>query len=311
MNILGICSIAVDTIAHVDHLPIRDSFCTVTKSERMQGGSGTNVLVQAAKLGAATGVVTQIAKDADSDWIMDNLHRCGIDSRGVYRRAGQYEAPSCLIYVDPHGEKMLVVSAEKRLPALTEEQADLSLIEESDIVYLDLNPAPMSMTAAQQAHKAGKKVVLNYQEDLDSILSRGIDRSFLTEILQYVTVFAPCQEAIKALSGSDDVDDQAAYIRQYFHGLIILTLGRDGLVAWDQDDKKIIVPALSIDASDTTGAGDSFIGSFMVAYLIHQQPLLESLQYSTACAAYTCMDFGAQASPTAEQLHSFMEKHRQ
>lgn len=311
MDILGVCSIAVDTIRHVDHLPILDSFCTVLTSERLQGGSGTNVLVQAAKLGAATGVVTQVAKDEDSDWIMKNLDHCGIDSRGVVRTGGEYVAPACLIYVDPHGEKMLVVSNEKRLPPLTEDQADLSLIDESDIVYLDLNPAPMSMAAAQRAHGLGKKVVLNYQEDLESILSRGIDRKFLTDILQYVTVFAPCQEAIKGLSGSEKVDDQAAYIRQYYQGLIVLTLGTNGLVAWNCDNEKIIVPALSIDAVDTTGAGDSFIGSFMVDYLIRHCPLRESLEYSTACAAYTCRDFGAQASPDTEQLRAFIQEHGQ
>ncbi|AEB07289.1 PfkB domain protein [Coriobacterium glomerans PW2] len=307
MNILGVCSIAVDTICQVDHLPIKDSFCNVLSSERLQGGSGTNVLVQAAKLGASTGVITQVAQDADSDWIMDNLARRGIDSRGVVRRPGEFDAPSCLIYVDPHGEKMLVVSREHRLPPLEEERADLSLIEEADIVYLDLNPAELNMAAAQRAHAAGKKVVINFQEDLESILSQGVDRTFLTDILAYVDVFAPCQEAIRALSGSDELSGQVEFIRRYYPGLIVLTLGAQGVVAYDERDREIRIPAVAIEARDTTGAGDSFIGSFMVSHLVEHMDLKAALWYSTWCAAYTCLDFGAQASPTAEQVQRFME----
>lgn len=309
MDILGMCSIAIDTLKSVDHLPIKDSFCSVLSTQQQQGGSGTNVLVQAQKLDTQTGVITKISTDEDSNKIMSNLDQLGIDSRGVFRQTGNYLAPSCLIYIDPQGEKMLIVDKENALPPLTENQAKLSLINESDVLYLDFNPAQLTPDAAKMAYNQGKEVVLNIQDDMETVRSRHITDQEILDMLKYVTVFAPCQEGIKGLSGAEKVSEQIKFIRKYYSGLIILTLGSAGLVAIDKNNEVYKLPAYNIQAQDTTGAGDSFIGSFMAFYLVKKYNLEKSLRYSTACSAYTCLSFGAQVSPTMSQVESFMAEN--
>ena len=129
------------------------------------------------------------------------------------------------------------------------------------------------------------------------------------DMLVDVDVFAPCQEAIRALSGADDIEGQLAFIRRYHHGLVVLTLGERGVVAFDEDDRRYEVAAYDIDPKDTTGAGDSFIGAFMVEYLVRCHALGEALRYATACAALTCTRFGAQSSPDLDEVAAFIEKH--
>lgn len=310
MDILGVCSIALDTLSSVDHLPIKDSFCTVLKTQKAQGGSGTNVLVQSQRVGAQTGVVTKIAMDADSDQILRNLKQVGIDSRGVYRQAGQYAAPHCLIYIDPEGEKPLILDKLTELPPLNHAEADLSLIDETQVVYVDLCPAPLGLEVMKLAKQKGKQVVLNIQDNMDTVRARHVTDEEILDALQYLDVFAPCQEGIKGLSGETEVDQQIAFIRQYYQGLIILTLGARGLVAVDEQDQRYDIPAYQLDAVDTTGAGDAFIGSFMANYLVQKQPLEAALKFATSCAAYTCLDFGAQASPTTKQVQAFQNKYQ-
>jgi sugar/nucleoside kinase (ribokinase family) len=313
MDILGLGGSALDTIKIVDHLPIRDGFCTVNTTMRMLGGSGTNVLVQAQRLGAQTASISKIADDEDSDLIFNALQRSGVDTRGVIRQTGGFQAPHCLIYVDEHGEKALVLDADggRGLPPVSESEAQLGLIEEASILYLDLTPAVLSKTAAKQAKASGKLVVLNMQEDFSTVLAKGVDREFLIDFLQYVDVFAPCQEGIAPFAGSYDIDRQFTFIREYFQGLIVLTQGSAGASALDELGQRCDVPAFDIEAKDTTGAGDSFIAAFMVEHLLRDHALKQSLLYASACAALTCMEYGALSSPTSSQVERFLHSIQQ
>lgn len=308
MDILGLGGSALDTIKVVDHLPIRDGFCTVHTTMRMLGGSGTNVLVQAQRLGAQTASISKIADDSDSDLIFNGLRDIGVDTRGVIRQSGGFQAPHCLIYVDEQGEKALVLDSDggKGLPAISQSEASLDLIDETSILYVDLTPADLSLVAVKRAKALGKLVVFNMQEDFSTVLAKGIDRQFLIEFLQYVDVFAPCQEGIAPFAGSSDIDVQVAFIRQYFQGLIVLTRGSAGVSAVDELGQRCDIPAFDIEAKDTTGAGDSFIAAFMVEHLLRDQSLESSLLFASACAALTCMNYGALSSPMRSDVEQFL-----
>lgn len=308
MDILGICSIALDSISKVDHLPILDSFCTVLSTQKLHGGSGANVMVQSHKIGSNIGIITQVANDSDSDLILKNLDDLQIDRRGVYRNDSKFgKAPSCLIYVDPKGEKELVLDKPSSLTPMTLDQINVDLIEEADVVYLDFNPALPTPELAKIANKKGKKVVLNIQDNMDTIRDRGVEDDNILNSLQYLEVFAPSQEGIKGLSGQTDPEKQITFIRKYYKGLIILTLGTSGLIAVDESDKLYRLPAFEVEAVDTTGAGDSFIGSFMVAYLVRGMALEDSLEFSSASAALTCTKMGAQSSPIFDEVEKFLQ----
>lgn len=309
VDILAVCGIALDIVAKVDHLPVLDGFCSVLSTQRQYGGGGMNVLIQASRLDARTGIITRLAYDEDTDFLISNMERLNIDHRGVIRQKGDYKTPSCLIYVDPEGRKMMVGDRDRLPDPIGGDEFPFDLIGQSDIVYLDFNPAKLTPDIARYAKQHGKTVVLNFQDGLDSVTGRGITAEQTLGMLEDVDVFAPCQEAIRALSGTDDVDRQFEFIRGYHHGLIVLTLGSRGVVAFDEDDRRYEVPAYDIDPVDTTGAGDSFIGAFMTEHLVHGVSLVRSLQYATACAALTCSSLGAQSSPQRERVDAFIAEH--
>ena len=52
-QVWGIGTLAMDVLMKVDTLPKEDGFCMVESTEHQPGGSGTNVMVQMARLGAA------------------------------------------------------------------------------------------------------------------------------------------------------------------------------------------------------------------------------------------------------------------
>lgn len=87
--------------------------------------------------------------------------------------------------------------------------------------------------------------------------------------------------------------------------LLIITLGRNGSVLFDADNA-IHVKSLEVEAIETTGAGDSYIGAF-AARLLMGDDFAASAGYASAAAAVTVTKIGAlSAMPTARELEAIV-----
>lgn len=81
---------------------------------------------------------------------------------------------------------------------------------------------------------------------------------------------------------------------------VIITLGKDGALLWEQGKEKAKVDVPKIDQKDvvdTTGAGDAFVGSlafFLTSGLAPSLP--EAVSRSCQVASLTVMKKGTQAS---------------
>jgi sugar/nucleoside kinase (ribokinase family) len=83
--------------------------------------------------------------------------------------------------------------------------------------------------------------------------------------------------------------------------MLVLTRGERGAVALS-GDRVLEVPALEIQAVDTTGAGDVFRGAFAAA-LLEGLGARETLAFASAAAGLACLGRGAQgALPARDQV---------
>ena len=58
----------------------------------------------------------------------------------------------------------------------------------------------------------------------------------------------------------------------------------------------------NVKAVDTTGAGDSYMGSFIYSYCLKGKGLEESMRFASPRAAHTCTGLGARFSPKLEEV---------
>jgi len=73
-----------------------------------------------------------------------------------------------------------------------------------------------------------------------------------------------------------------------------------------EGDRLVHVPAFSVEAVDTTGAGDVFRGSFIYAYL-NGWSIDDTLRFANAAAAVSCTRLGAIASvPSLEEAEALI-----
>ena len=83
----------------------------------------------------------------------------------------------------------------------------------------------------------------------------------------------------------------------------IITMGKSGAVI-SNGQKHEVIPSEKVNAIETTGAGDSFIGGIIYA-LNHEMDLFDACRFATKCSAVTVSRVGAQDSmPTLKDLNT-------
>ena len=297
MDIYGLGTFAVDVLMKVDKLPGADSFCVVKSTERQPGGSGTNVIVQCARLGAKCGYIACVGDDGLGQEVIDSLAGEGVDTSLMYLKPGKITLHTDIV-IDDAGDKFIMLNMGSSFCALEKDEIREEAIAASKAYYTDLVPYGQALHGLKLARKNGVKTVYNMQVGLDTMIGLGCTREDVLEALQYVDVFAPCQEGLHGLTGTKDLDACVKFLRPYCKGVLVFTQGKQGSVAYDAENRRYHADCVPVTAVDTTGAGDSYIGAFMVAYNLTDYDLEKAMRFASACAAYTCTGVGARFSPT-------------
>ena len=307
MDIVAVATYAMDVLMQVDRLPGEDGFAVVTQNTSMPGGSGTNVLVQAARLGAQCGFLGLVGDDTLGEAILASLRSEGITTSAVCRKEKGISLHTDIV-VDSEGKKFILLTMGDAFLNYDVSQLDTRAIQAAKIFYTDLLPVAPAREGLRLAKAAGRKTGFNMQLDLNGMEGFGATRECILESLSDVDLFAPCRSGLYQLCGTEDLDACLAFLRPYFKGTLLVTLGSEGSVAYDANDRRFSQPILPIHAVDTTGAGDAYMGGMLYAYLLRGMPLSEAMAFSTVCSAVTCQSLGARSGPTLAQVEAFRNR---
>ena len=306
IDVFGLGTLATDVLIRVDKLPAADGFCVVQNSTKQPGGSGTNVIVQLARLGASCTYAGEVGDDSLGRAVLESLTQEGVDTTPMVVRPGGETLHTDIVIADD-GEKFIMLNLGDAFAALTSADVDFDRLRRARVLYTDLLPKEPALAALATAREAGVATVVNVQVDLMTMQGFGHEASDILGALPLIDVFAPCRAALFALCDSENPDECAAYLRRHgAAGTLLFTLGSAGSVAYAPDGMRVDVPALPVQAVDTTGAGDSYLGGFTHAYCLEGQPLPEAMAFATACAAHTVGGLGARFSPTMAQVRAEM-----
>ena len=248
------------------------------------GGKGANQAVIAAQCGAEIHFVGKLGKDLFGDSISENFKQLGIDAKYVERS----ETPNGVahIWVDANGENRIVIIPganyeieSKKATEAIESIANLAVVVAQCEIKQDVTLAAFSAAKAR-----GCMTILNpapYQP-----LSK--------ELLELTDWIIPNETEFKELHGhapsSDDV------LRGFRPGKnSIVTLGSEGAVLITSDGNLTRVSAPKVNAVDTTGAGDAFVGVFAFA-LASGKNAEDAMKLGIKVASMSVTQKGAQSS---------------
>jgi len=293
----------VDLITYVNRMPVKGETVEAPSFEMGHGGKGANQAVAAAKLGAAVVMVTAVGDDMFADATVKNLERLGIDTRYVRRVAGKSSGVAPIM-VEPNGENsiLIVKGANADLsPADIDRAADV--LKTCDLILLQLEiPLETVYAAIAFGKRHGVRTVLNPAPATPDL---AVDK------IRDVTFFTPNETELAILTGMP-VDTEAGVVAAARSLIdkgvetVIVTLGSRGALLTTRTEARRIEP-VAVEAVDTTGAGDAFVGSF-ARFLAGGLPLEAALAQAVRYAADSVTRRGTQkAYATADQFKAFCE----
>ena len=182
---------------------------------------------------------------------------------------------------------------------VTKEDVDnaMPILKESGVCILQ-NEIPVEIIAyaIDKAKEAGCIVVLNAAPAIE-LPEECLSKVDILVVNEVEAEFY-CHEKIDSV---EKAKTEIKKMAEKYNNNVIFTLGKDGAVAYENGTIEFI-PAMKVDAIETTGAGDSYIGAVSHA-IIEGKSLIEACKFATKCSAITVCRMGAQPSmPTLEDV---------
>ncbi|AZE89395.1 ribokinase [Pseudomonas orientalis] len=294
----------VDLITYIDRMPVQGETLEAPGFAMGCGGKGANQAVAAAKLGADVLMLSKVGDDMFADNTVANFQRFGIDTRYVQRVPGVSSGVAPIfVRADSHNSILIVKGANAHLLPADIEAAAADLHECTLIVLqLEINLETV-YHAIDFAHRHGIAVLLNPAPAL-----AGLSR----EHLAHLDFLIPNESELALISGQ--VVDSPQSARTAARSLVtsgirhvIVTLGEHGAL-YVGEEGEFQVPGVRVEARDTTGAGDAFIGCF-IHHWNRDRHIRQAMEQAVAYSACSVMGLGTQSSyPDRETFKRFEQQ---
>ncbi|MDR8412347.1 ribokinase [Nonomuraea sp. 3-1Str] len=273
----------MDLVAYVDRAPKRGETVTGRLFRTVPGGKGANQAIAAARAGTEVAFLGAVGDDGFGAAIRETLAVAGVD----VERLRQVPGPSGIAHIvvdDDGGNSIIVVPGANGLVTAPSEE-ERAVIAASRAVLLQLElPMKAVIGAARAAREAG----------VPAVLTPAPAQPLPDELLDAVALIVPNEHEAAALTGTTDPDDALDRLLERVPEVVI-TLGSEGALYGSRAGERLRVPAVRVEAVDTTAAGDTFVGALAVARA-EGRPAEEALRFASAAAALSVQRPGASTS---------------
>jgi ribokinase len=295
----------MDLTTTVERMPVWGETVLAAHFETSFGGKGANQAVAAAKLGSEVVMVTNIGDDTLGDSALKNFESYGINTRHVRRIPNQSTGTATILVDKTSGDNsILIVAGANGDLSSADVDAASEALKGCDLILLQLEiQLETAYAALRFARKNGVRTVLN-----PAPARRNLDMEVVTQ----ASFLIPNESELAILTdmpveSEDEIAAAAQNLVKQGVETVIVTLGARGSLLATPEGSRRIAP-IKVQAVDTTGAGDAFIGSF-ARYLAGGLALEAALVEATRYSAFSVTRHGAQKSyPTEAEFAAFSPK---
>jgi sugar/nucleoside kinase (ribokinase family) len=299
VDIVGIGDPFLDLVTHIEMLPKSNTNCKMHSHCFQGGGVVATALVAAARLGLKAALVGSVGDDLFGKLSLSDLKYNNVDVSFMKVAEGKKSNFSvCLTEQAIGGKEFIVYTG--NADEVSPNELDEELIKSAKIVHCGLMN-DTAIKACELIHSVGGKV--------------SIDAPYFREHVynnyKHYDIFI-CSEMYYDQMCKELNLDATAYeqnlklIQAQGPDIVIATFGEKGSKGV-YGDNYLDVPAYSVKAVDTTGAGDVFHGAFDYFYL-QGMSVEDCIRYSSAVSAIKCTRPGGRAGiPTVDVVEKFIK----
>lgn len=312
-KVLAIGELLIDFVPQQKGCSLRE----VTHFARVAGGAPANVALAVSRLGGDSGMISQVGTDAFGDHIIEVLAAGGVDTRYIFRTE---KAGTGLAFVSLDADGNREFSFYRNPCAdlfLSPEQITGEMFAGAGALHfcsVDLVDWPVKQAHAQAIRLARENgLLISFDPNVRLPLweSAAACQAAIREFLPLADLVKLSDNEVAFVTGVADEAEAAAKLLDGGCRMVLVTRGPDGAAVYT---KKVTAQAAAQPGqiADTTGAGDSFAGSFLYQLMadgvtrdtlgeVDARTLARYLAFSARCAAFTCGRQGA-VMPTYEDL---------
>lgn len=285
------------------------------------GGSPYNVAITVGRLGGPVGFVGQCGDDAFGEALTARLAHAGV-SLGGWRRLHR---PSSLAVaaLDPQARAEYRFYFDGTAGLAFPDAVDLDgvrVLHTGSIASWIAVSAPAVRRAMRRARGCGALVSYDPNVRPDLMADAAATRVAIEACVSLAHVVKASEDDLAALYPRDAAPDVAAGWCRLGAGLVVVTRGADGAVAFGPAGRLLDCSAPGIAVADTVGAGDAFTGgllcalaqagldgpdALLAAVRSGDGRLATAVRTAVAVSAITCERPGADP-PTAAELAAWL-----
>ena len=302
-KIIGLGEVVVDWVTEIPHFPRPDEKIDALSESYFPGGVTANFLVAVARLGGQCGFMGAVGDDQYGSFLLDDFASEKIDFQITVRKKG-LKTPVNFIFV-ASGEKTIIQSPHMQITKLELSDLDEEYLKNARLLHTTIIHPEITKKAIEIAKQDEVKISIDLEAQ---IAQSGWER--LKYYLLNSDIVIPNKEGAKSITNSNSPEKAAETLINKGIPIVIITLGKDGVLIYTKDFKKTI-PAFKVEnIIDTTGAGDAFNGAFSYAYWIKEWDLEKSCRYANGAAAIKIQKLGARTGmPDEQSLLKFLKEY--
>ena len=244
----------IDQFSYISEFPSGGETLIGDSFETGFGGKGANQAVMAGLLGADVYMISCLGNDIFGDSTINNFIENDVNVDHIQRvKVSSGVAP---IWVNAKGENKIIV-----IPGANNEinanKAKASLQEIENVSYL-IGQAEIPMDVNHDVFDYAK------QNNITTVFNPAPGKILESAFLKNIDWLIPNENEFQIISGLNMTDENILEFSKTIPCNLLITCGEQG-VLYVEDDEIIKFKAPNVDAIDTTGAGDAFVGSFVYA----------------------------------------------
>ena len=265
------------------------------------GGKGANQAVQLSKLGGKAFMAGCVGNDKFGEELLSNLQKHNVNTDNV-KLSEKNNTGMGIVNVFDDGKLIATITRGANYDITN---SDIDKIK-NEIISAQIIILQMEIPIEVIAYV----ITLASKHDVYIILNAAPACKIKEEVLSKVNCLV-VNETEASFYLNKEINDVKSSIEncEELYGkikdLLIITLGENGSLLYDGKEK-LHIKARKAEVTETTGAGDSFIGAF--AYkLLNDSSYKEAAEFASLVSSITVTKIGAQDSmPTYEEVKKFL-----
>jgi fructokinase len=316
MKVICVGEMLIDFVCTDTNMGLVNGVNYVKKS----GGAPANVAACIGKLGGSASLVASVGNDPYGEFLIQEVKTYQVNTD--YISALPMSTTFAFVSLADNGEREFAFNrgADEQLAL---EETEVELLTNDAILHLGSATALLGgklgdsyLKLAQAAKSKGNMICFDPNFRIDLWKNREADfRQACVPYFKMADIVKVSDEELTLLSEQDDMRTGCQYFHELGAKIVLVTLGGDGCLI-SHNGQQSQVPAYEINAVDTTGAGDSFIGAMLFKMSqsapgndFYQNDIQDFVAFAGKVSGLVCSTIGAMSAlPTLAEVEEMTFK---